>query len=158
MGSLALAAALGVGTALDAADRGAPLPAAALAVALLAAGLLIGRWEPVPLALLVLGALYVAPDGDRALPAPVYASTLLVIGELAFWSVDARLRLRAEPGADAPRLVALLVVAVVAIPVGALALLAGDAGAERSDLLTAVGAAAIVGCAGLLVALSRRTA
>lgn len=147
---------LALQTALDADDRGATLPAAALAVVLLAGALLSARWPPIPLALLVLGGLYVLPDGDRALPSPLYASALLVIGELAFWSLDARLRLRAEPGTDAPRLVALLVVAAASVPVGALALLAGSADVDRSAALTGLGAAAIAGCVGVLLVLSRR--
>ena len=105
---------------------------------------------------MILGALFVVPDGDRALPAPLYAAALLVMAELAFWSIEAGLRLRAEPGADAPRLAAALAVAAASVPVGALALAAARADAERSVALTAAGSAAVLGCGALFLVLSRR--
>lgn len=123
---------------------------------LLAAALASRSWPPIALAVVVLGALYVLPDGDRALPAPLYAAALLVMAELAFWSIETGLRLRAEPGADAPRLAAALAVAAGSVPIGALALAAGGADADRSVALTAAGAAAVVACGAVFVVLSRR--
>jgi hypothetical protein len=85
---------------------------------------------------------------------PLYGSVLLVCGELAYWSLDERIRERADAGAELPRLVAILAVGVAAIPVSALVLAAADADVARSPAGTAVGAAAIVACVALLVALA----
>ena len=116
---------------------------------LMALALAGGRPGAVPFALLLLGAVY-------ALPAvPVYGSALLVAGELAYWSLDERLRERAHPGVEVPRLLGVLAVGAAAIPVSALALVAGDADIPRSPAGTAAGAAAVVACAALFVVLAR---
>ena len=51
------------------------LVVATTAPLLLSLALLAGRAAPVAAALLLLGAIYVVPEGDRAIPAPIYGST-----------------------------------------------------------------------------------
>lgn len=131
------------------------LAGAAPAILLLLVALTAGRTAPIPFALLLLGAIYAIPDGDRAIAAPIYAGGLLLTAELAYWSLDERVRRRVQAGVATPRLLAILAVAAAAIPSGALVLIAAEADVSRSPVLTATGAAAIVACIGLLTALAR---
>ncbi len=62
---------------------------------------------------------------------PIYGSALLLVAELAYWSLDERIRERAQAGVELPRLVAILAVGVAAIPVSALVLAAADAEGGR---------------------------
>jgi hypothetical protein len=121
---------------------------------LLAFALVAGRPAAVPFALLLLGAVYALPVGHHVIAVPIYGSVLLVTGELAYWSLDERIRERADAGVELPRLVAIVSLGVAAIPVSALVLAAADADVPRSPAGTAVGAAAIVACVALLVALT----
>jgi hypothetical protein len=114
-----------------------------------------GRPGAVPFALLLLGAVYALPADRHGIAVPVYGSALLVAGELGYWSLDERLRERAHPGVEVPRLLGVLAVGAAAIPVSALVLVAGDADIPRSPAGTAAGAAAVVACAALFVALAR---
>lgn len=131
------------------------LAGAAPAILLLLVALTAGRTAPIPFALLLLGAIYAIPDGDRAIAAPIYGGGLLLTAELAYWSLDERVRRRVQAGVATPRLLAILAVAAAAIPSGALVLIAAEADVSRSPVLTATGAAAIVACIGLLTALAR---
>jgi hypothetical protein len=126
--------------------------AATLLVALAVAA---GRYSPIPFALVILGAIYAVPDGDRAVPAPIYGSALLLAAELVYWSLDERVVARVLAGAVAPRLLAILAVSAAAVPASALVLVAADADVARSPAVTAAGAAAVVACLGLLTALAR---
>ena len=128
---------------------------AAAATLLVALGVSAGRSTPIPFGLLLLGAIYAIPDGDRAVPAPIYGSVLLLAAELAYWSLDERVVGRVLAGAVAPRLLAILAVSAAAIPASALVLVAADADVARSPAVTAAGAAAVVACVGLLTALAR---
>jgi hypothetical protein len=128
---------------------------AAAAALLVAVAVSAGRSAPIPFALVILGAIYAVPDGDRAVPAPLYGSGLLLTAELAYWSLEERVVGRVLAGAVAPRLLGILAVSVAAIPAGALVLAAADADVSRSPAVTAVGAAAVVACIGLLTALAR---
>jgi hypothetical protein len=121
----------------------------------LALALLAGRIAPLSVALLLLGAIYVVPDGDRALPAPVYAGLLLLIAELAFWSLDERAPGRVEPGTATPRLLAILGVAAIGVAAGTLVLLAAEPDVPRSPARTAAGVAAILATVAVLAALAR---
>ena len=105
--------------------------------------------------MLLLGAVYAIPHGDPAIPAPIYGSGLLLTAELAYWSLDERVRGRVRTGVSAPRMLAILAVAGAAIPASALVLAAAETDVARSPALTAAGAAAIVACLGLLAALAR---
>jgi hypothetical protein len=126
-----------------------------LAIFLLSLGFTAGHGAAIPLALLLLGAMYIIPDGDRAIIAPIYGGGLLLTAELAYWSLDEQVRARVQPGTASPRLLAILAVTAAAIPAGALVLLAAETDLARSPALTAAGAAAIVACIGLLAALAR---
>jgi hypothetical protein len=128
---------------------------AALATVLLSLALATGRSAPIPFALLLLGATYAIPDGDRTVAAPIYGAGLLLTAELAYWSLDERVRQRMSPGVVVPRLLAILTVTAAAIPAGAVVLLAAEADVARSPGLTAAGAVAVVTCVGLLAALAR---
>ena len=132
------------------------MSAGAAATALLVAvAVSAGRSAPIPVALVILGAIYAVPDGDRAVPAPIYGSGLLLTAELAYWSLEERVAARVLAGAVAPRLLGVLAVSVAAIPAAALVLAAADADVSRSPAVTAAGAAAVVACIGLLTALAR---
>ena len=142
-GALALAALAGAG---------AGAPAALGAALLVAVALVSGLVTPVVAALVLLGAVF--PEGGGALPAPIYAGVLLLVAELAFWSLDEREPAHAEPGTDAPRLRGILAVTAIGVAAGALVLLASEADTTRSAVATAAGVAAILGCLGVLVALA----
>jgi hypothetical protein len=131
------------------------LAGAAAATLLLSLALTTGRSAPIPFALVLLVAIYAIPKGDRAIPEPIYGSGLLLTAELAYWSLDERVRQRAQAGVATPRLLGILAVAAAAIPASALVLIAAEADVARSPGSTAAGAAAIVACAGLLIALAR---
>jgi hypothetical protein len=103
----------------------------------------------------LLGAIYAIPEGERAIAAPIYGSALLLTAELAYWSLDERVRRRVQGGVFAPRLLAILAVSAAAIPPSALVLIAAEADVARSPALTAAAAAAIVACVALLTALAR---
>ena len=147
---------LGVTTAFDAVQSGLGLLGTGAATLLLALALVAGRPAAIPFALLLLGAVYALPVGHHVIGVPIYGSVLLVTGELAYWSLDERIRERADAGVELPRLVAILAVGAAAIPVSALVLAAADVDVARSPAGTAVGAAAIVACAALLLALAHR--
>ena len=128
---------------------GAGLASFLLSVALIAA------WSaPIPFALLLLGAIYTGPHGDRAIAAPIYGSALLLTAELAYWSLDERVLQRVQADVLTPRLLAILAVTVAAIPASALVLIAAEANVARSPAITAAGATAIVASIALLAALA----
>jgi hypothetical protein len=131
------------------------LAGAAAATSLLSLALAAARSAPIPFALLLLGAIYAIPHGDRAIAAPIYSSALLLTAELAYWSLDERVHQRAQADVLTPRLLAILAVSAAAIPAGALVLIAAEADVPRSPAITAAGAAAIVACIALLTALAR---
>jgi hypothetical protein len=131
------------------------LAGAAAAILLLSLAIAAARSAPIPFAVLLLGAIYTIPEGDRAIAAPIYASALLLVAELAYWSLDERVRQRVQVGAFTPRLVAILAVGAAAAPASSLVLVAAEADVARSPALTAAGAAAVVACVGLLTALAR---
>lgn len=130
------------------------LAGAALATFLLSLALIAGSSAPIPYALLLLGAIYAIPHGDRAIAAPIYGSALLLTAELAYWSLDERVRQRVQADIVTPRLLAILAVTVAAIPASALVLIAAEADVARSPAITAAGATAIVASVALLAALA----
>jgi hypothetical protein len=131
------------------------LAAAAAVTVLLSLALLAGRSAPVAIGLLLLGAIYVVPEGDRAMPAPIYAGVLLLIAELAFWSFDERAHARVAAGTAMPRLIGILAIVATGVAAGALVLLASESDVARSPARTAAGVAAILACVALLAALAR---
>jgi hypothetical protein len=127
---------------------------AAAATVLLVMALAAERAAPIPFALLLLLAIYAIADWKRTISAPIYGGALLLIGELAYWSLDERLHQRVQAGVVTRRLFAVLAVSAAAIPASAVVLFAAEADVERSPATTAAGAAAIVACVGLLAALA----
>jgi hypothetical protein len=105
---------------------------------------------------LLLGAIYVIPDGDRMTPAPIYAGGLLLIAELALWSLDERGPARVEPGTAMPRLLGILAVVATGVAAGELVRLASESDVARSPARTAGGVAAILACVAVLAALATR--
>jgi hypothetical protein len=128
------------------------------ATLLLAVALATGRFTPIPLALALLGAIYVVPDGDRATPAPMYAGSLLLIAEFAFWSLDERTPGQLEAGTGTPRLVGILAVVGAAATASTLVMLAAEIDVARSPAGTAAGVGAILACVAVLTALARSDA
>ena len=151
-----MAAALGAAAALEAESHAPALAVAAAAIASLVLGLSARRSEAIPIALLLLGALHVIPHGDRSIGTVIYASCLLLIAELAYWSIDEHGHRPVQPGVFAPRLLAILAVVAAAIPASALVHLVADIDVPRSHASTAAGATAIVACVALLAAMARR--
>jgi hypothetical protein len=127
-------------------------PAAAGAALLVGTGLLTGWLAPVVAALVVLGTVF--PEGGEA--APVYAGSLLLLSELAFWAVDERDAGRVGPGTGVPRLRGILAVTAIGVAASALVLLASQADVGRSPASTAAGLAAILAALGVLRGLAVR--
>jgi hypothetical protein len=146
---------LGVTTALDTEAKAPVLSGAVAAILLLSLALAAARSSPIPFAVLLLGAIYAIPDGERAIAAPIYGGALLLTAELAYWSLDERVHQRVQPGTFTPRLLGILAVSVGAIPLSALTLIAAEADVPRSPATTAAGAAAVVACFALLARLAR---
>jgi hypothetical protein len=145
-----------VTTALDTEATGWVAAGAAGAILLMSLALAAGRSSPIPFALLLLGAIYAIPGGERTIAAPIYGGALLLTAELAYWSLEERVRQRVQAGVFRPRLLAMLAVSAGAIPLSALVLAAAEADLARTPLTTAAGAAAVVGCLALLAALAGR--
>jgi hypothetical protein len=124
---------------------------------MLGGALLTGRPAPIPFVVLLLGTIHAMPPGATALATPLYGSALLLAAELAYWSLDERAPQRVEAGVARRRLLAVLGVAIAAIPSSALVLAASQAELARSPAFTAAGAAALVACIALLAVLARRT-
>jgi hypothetical protein len=129
--------------------------AATAAALLVAAALATGLVTPVFAALVVLGAIF--PEGEHAIPAPIYAGVLLLAAELAFWALDERAPGRVEPGIGAPRLLGILAVTATGVAASTLVLLAAETDTTRSPAATAAGVAAILGFVAVLVALAGLT-
>ena len=104
---------------------------------------------------MLLGALYVIPEGERALGPALYGAGLLLMAELAYWSLESRVTQPVHGDVVTPRLAAVLLLAAASVPAGALVLLAAEAGLDRSPATTAAAALAVAGCVGLLAVLAR---
>jgi hypothetical protein len=148
--------ALGTAAVLDADSRAPVLAAAGAASLVLGLGLFTRRSGAIAIALLLVGALHVVPEGDRSIGTAIYGSALLFTGELAYWSIDEHGRRPVEPGVFLPRLLGILAVVAAGIPASALVLIAADIDISRSEASTAAGATAIVACVALVAAMARR--
>jgi hypothetical protein len=150
-----VAAGLGAAAALDAGSSAPVLAGAGSAILFLGLGLYTRRSVAIPIALLLLGALHVISDGDQSIGTVIGGSCLLLVAELAYWSIDEHGRRPVEPGVFAPRLLAILAVVAAAIPASLLVHLAADTDIPRSQTSTAAGATAVVACVALLAAMAR---
>jgi hypothetical protein len=114
-------------------------------------------WALAPLGLVYAISLFVGGGGiDEA--APLVATVLLLCGELAAWSLDARWRIRADEGVVLRRAAALAALALAGLVASAAVVAAAVAPAGSGLAWTTLGAASAVGVVGVAVALLRRTA
>ena len=152
---MAIAAALAVWPAVGIADRvGVVWGAAAggaVAVALLAIGLVARAPTFVTAGLAFLGAEYAAVLAVESEPldrrAPVFAAALFLAAELAWWSLELRARIAAEAGSNLRRLAYLLGLTAGALALGAGVLALVDVirvGGLAVELAGAAAAVAIV--------------
>jgi hypothetical protein len=129
---------------------------AAVAAALMLATLVLGWEQLLPWALAVLGAEYAASlfirGGAGTDTAPLVGAGLLLLGELAGWSISLRTRMREEPPVLVLRLwtIALAVAASLAIGAMLVALSATRVGGGLA--WTTIGTAAAVGAVYLATA------
>ena len=136
---------------------------AALCIAgilLLAGGLLRPAASLVPWALASLAAAYglalALADDDLDPRAGFFAAGLLLVAELALWSVDARRWPREDRAAARFRLAGLLVLALAAATIGTLLVAAGAAVPAGAQAVQVVGALGAVGALLTLALLARR--
>ena len=139
----------------------ANLAVSGLALFVLMAALALNVAAIVPFAIGLLGVEYVVIVGFEAealdTRAPLVAGALLAVAELAYWSLELRGSVVDEPGTYLRRVAVLasLVLGVVAVGIGALALVeAVSAGGVAIDIL---GAAAAIGVLALLALTAGRT-
>jgi hypothetical protein len=160
----ALAVAAYGGVLADALTRDGSVAAALVpgaAVGMLLLLLALVRGGPfLGLALWIAGATYVAGivAAGRSVDAtaPVVAVLLLLCGELAAWSLDERLRIRAGDLLAWRRGAAVGALALAGLVASALVLALSAVPAGHGVFWTALGAAAAIGAAGTAVALARR--
>jgi hypothetical protein len=126
--------------------REAALVAALAALAVLAAGLVSGWSRLVPVALVLVGAVYAAQLAIDDMPldvaAPAFAAGLLVAAELAYWSLEERERVRGERGDALRRLGYVAALGIVASVVAAALLATADGVRARGVGIDVAGAAA----------------
>lgn len=121
---------------------------AAVALLALVAALVLGWPSLVPAPIVLLGGLYGAQlavdDAALDAAAPLVAAGLLVTAELAYWSLEEREGVRADPGEALRRLAFVAVLALGALLVAAVLLALVDAvraGGLAVDLVGALSAA-----------------
>jgi hypothetical protein len=163
-GSLALLVlVVGAATLPPRLDRLAPLVAAVgIAAILLLLAALVGRWAAlVPWALAVAGAEYAAFLVIREATidpyAPLYGGGLLLVAELAYWSIGRDVPGEGE-GLGARRVSLTLAVVLAAGGVGGLVLTMAQLRVNGGLLLELLGVAAAVGALGVVGYLARRAA
>lgn len=135
------------------------LPVGAAGVFVLVVGLVLGRPAAVPWALAGIGVAYAATldPGDLDGRVPLYATGLLVTGELAYWALQLRDAARDEPGIALRRVIALLVTAVAAVVAGSLLVALAHVPLRGGLVVEAVGLAAAIGALAVLLMAARRT-
>jgi hypothetical protein len=135
---------------------------AAVALVVLVAALVLG-WSPlVPVAIALGGGTYgiqlALDDGALDTSAPVVGAALVLVGELAYWSLEERERVPGDPGDGLRHTSFVALLAISTLVVGALLLALVDAVRAESlalDVLGAAAAAAIL-AAVLIAARGRR--
>ncbi|HEY1365557.1 MAG TPA: hypothetical protein VGF23_00510 [Gaiellaceae bacterium] len=144
-------------------DPGEPALLAALGVlagGMLGVVLLRGWDELLPWVLLLLGVEYAAPLVVRGGPvdgaAALVGAGLLLLGELASWSLDLRTRVREERAPLRLRGLTVAAVTVAGLAAGALALAATGIGTGSGLGWAAVGAVSAVAVVAMIARLTRR--
>jgi hypothetical protein len=140
--------------------EGASAPLGVLGAVALAGALLRSLPGLVPWALALLGGSYalalVLADGDLDARAGFVAAGLLLAGELAYWSVEAR-RWPLEHGAAArARLAGIVILALAAATAGTLLVAAGAAVPAGVQLVQVAGVLGAIGALLTLALLARR--
>jgi hypothetical protein len=137
----------------------AGLRIAVVALVLLAVILVLGLSSAVPIPFVVVAGIYGAQlavdDAALDVAAPAFAAGLVVAVELAYWSLDARDRVRGMPGDDLRRVAYVAALGVGALLVSAVLLALADAIRARGLGIDVVGAVAAA-CALLAVVLFAR--
>jgi hypothetical protein len=160
-GAAALAAAGALALwAVAAADtwEAACTAAAAFGVAALAVGLVFGVAVPVGIGIGAVGVAYaiaIAWTDELAPGAVVFGPALLVAAELAYWSLEHRVRISDERPLVARRVTTLGFVVVMSLAVGVLAVGTTAVPVREGVLVLAAGAAAAVAVVALVGALAR---
>jgi hypothetical protein len=132
-----------------------------IAGALLVAGAVVRPAAAlVPWGVSLLGAAYalalVVSDRDLDVAAGFVAAGLLLVGELAYWSVEARDWPREDSSAARVRLAGLLLLALAGATIGTLLVAAGAAVPADLGLVQVAGALGAVGALVALALLARR--
>jgi hypothetical protein len=132
----------------------------AVAGAVLLVVALVSRGRGLGTALFLAGGTYVAAvsAGGNAVDAsaPLVAVLLLLSGELAAWSIDERLDIRAEPGLVWRRGAAVTALALAGLAAAVLVVALSAVPSSHGLALTVLGAAAAVGAAGTGIWVTRR--
>jgi hypothetical protein len=135
---------------------------AALALLALVAALVLEWPSLVPFSLVLVGGLYGAElavdDAGLDTAAPLIAAALVVTADLAYWSLEEREGVRAEPGDGLRRLAFVALVALSALLIGAMMLVLVDGVQTGSLAVDVLGAAAAAAALVAVVALARREA
>ncbi len=130
-----------------------------VALLLLVVVLVLGLSSAVPIPFVAVAGIYGAQlavdDAPPDVAAPAFAAGLVVAVELAYWSLDARDRVRGMPGDDLRRVAYLAALGVGALLVSAVLLALADAIRARGLGVDVVGAVAAA-CALLAVVLFAR--
>jgi hypothetical protein len=141
--------------------RSGALVAGSLAVLVLAAGLLLRTPTAVPAAIVLLGGEYALvlslEDYSLDTRAAIAAAGLLVVAELAYWSLELRAEITDEPGSYARRLAVLAVLALGALVLSGGLLAVVDLAGRKGLAVEIAGAAAALGAFVLLWSLARRS-
>jgi hypothetical protein len=132
---------------------------AALALALLAAGLTGGWASPVSVGLALLGTDYAVffaagPSGVDVWT-PLYAAGFLLSAELSFWSLEHRVPAWAEPGVLVRRLLVLAACCAGAAALAAATIVAAGASVGGGVALELAGIAAAVGALAVVAGVAR---
>jgi hypothetical protein len=131
-----------------------------LALAVLAAGLVLGLPVTVPAAVALLGAEYVAILGFETdtldTRAPLVAAALLAVAELAYWSLELRLPVVDEAGTHLRRIALLSTFLLGVVAIGAVVLTLVEVVAAGGVAVDVLGAAAALGALALLALAARR--
>jgi hypothetical protein len=144
----------------DDAFRTVGVRVAAAAFLALVAAIVLGWSALVPLAAALAGGLYgvelAIADAPLDVAAPAIAAALLLSAELAYWSLEERVRWHGEPGEGLRRVALVALLAVSALLVAAVLLALVDAVRARGLALDLLGAAATLLVLATLLVAARR--
>jgi hypothetical protein len=134
----------------------------ALGIVALVAAIVLGWSSLVAVSLLLLGSAYAVHLSldDTALDtrAPVLAGGLLLVAELAYWSLEEEADVRAEAGESVRHLGHVVLLSLAGLAAGSVLLAVADVVRARGLAVDLVGAAAAAGALLVLVLVARRQA